>query len=229
MSVVSGFVQSGICSGKHFAAPASERTALILACTRSHRPKARMHCRVNDNASDRIVSPFEAVSSHESDSIPQLQLTSANIQVVLDQIRPMLQSDGGDVSLQSVDRYGNIRLVLEGACSSCSSSQTTMQLGIEKRLREAFGTQIGDIEAVEDPIMEALRQGVITAPMVDKLLDEVRPAVTAMGGVVEVEMVSGGEVSLTYSGPERLSKGIEMMLRDRLPTLEKVVFFPPDE
>eukprot|EP00184_Porphyridium_aerugineum_P006478 CAMPEP_0184696592 /NCGR_PEP_ID=MMETSP0313-20130426/3829_1 /TAXON_ID=2792 /ORGANISM="Porphyridium aerugineum, Strain SAG 1380-2" /LENGTH=260 /DNA_ID=CAMNT_0027155241 /DNA_START=45 /DNA_END=827 /DNA_ORIENTATION=- len=175
------------------------------------------------------ASDSTSTSTSTSTSDSTLPLTSENVRMVLEEVRPFLQSDGGDVSLQAIDRYGNIKLILEGACGSCSSSQTTMQLGIEKKLRERFGSQVGDVEAVEDPSLESLRQGIITAPMVDKILSEVRPAVMAMGGRVEVEMVQGNVVSLSYSGPPRLSKGVEMLLKDRIPKVEKVVFFPFDE
>lgn len=62
----------------------------------------------------------------------------------MDEIRPYLIADGGNVVLHEID--GNVvKLKLQGACGSCPSSVTTMKLGIERRLME----KIPEIVAVE--------------------------------------------------------------------------------
>lgn len=82
-----------------------------------------------------VATPYSAV---------ELPLTAENIESVLDEIRPYLIADGGNVALHEID--GNIvRLKLQGACGSCPSSVTTMKLGIERRLME----KIPEIVAVE--------------------------------------------------------------------------------
>jgi len=59
------------------------------------------------------------------------------INAVLDEIRPYLQSDGGDVTLVDyVD--GEVKVRLIGACSGCPSSTATLKNGIERRLKEAL-------------------------------------------------------------------------------------------
>ncbi|BAT82678.1 hypothetical protein VIGAN_03272700 [Vigna angularis var. angularis] len=74
----------------------------------------------------------------------ELPLTAENVESVLDEIRPYLIADGGNVALHEID--GNVvRLKLQGACGSCPSSVTTMKLGIERRLME----KIPEIVAVE--------------------------------------------------------------------------------
>ncbi|KVI11047.1 NIF system FeS cluster assembly, NifU, C-terminal [Cynara cardunculus var. scolymus] len=84
----------------------------------------------------------KAVATPES--AVELPLTAENIESVLDEIRPYLIADGGNVALHEID--GNIvRLKLQGACGSCPSSVTTMKLGIERRLME----KIPEIVAVE--------------------------------------------------------------------------------
>ncbi len=56
---------------------------------------------------------------------------------VLDEIRPYLQSDGGDVVfIDFLD--GVVTLQLIGACSGCPSSTATLKGGIERRLKEAL-------------------------------------------------------------------------------------------
>ncbi|XVE67460.1 hypothetical protein DITRI_Ditri08aG0163100 [Diplodiscus trichospermus] len=78
------------------------------------------------------------------DSALELLLTAENVESVLDEIRPYLIADGGNVALHEID--GNVvRLKLQGACGSCPSSVMTMKMGIEKRLME----KIPEIVAVE--------------------------------------------------------------------------------
>jgi Fe-S cluster biogenesis protein NfuA len=58
------------------------------------------------------------------------------VEAVLDQIRPMLQADGGDVDLINVTDEGVVQVHLQGACHSCPSSLSTLKLGIERLLME---------------------------------------------------------------------------------------------
>jgi len=58
------------------------------------------------------------------------------VQAVLEEIRPMLQADGGDVQLNEVTEEGVVKVTLTGACGGCPMSQMTLKNGIEKRLKE---------------------------------------------------------------------------------------------
>ena len=71
----------------------------------------------------------------ESSISEKLELTADNVELVLDEVRPYLIADGGDVELVEIDGLV-VRLKLNGACGSCPSSTTTMRMGIEKRLLE---------------------------------------------------------------------------------------------
>jgi Fe-S cluster biogenesis protein NfuA len=73
-----------------------------------------------------------------------LPLTVENVETVLNELRPYLMSDGGNVELVEVDGP-IVRLRLQGACGSCPSSTMTLRMGIERRLRE----MIPDIAEVE--------------------------------------------------------------------------------
>lgn len=53
---------------------------------------------------------------------------------VLDQIRPALQADGGDVELVDISDDGIVSVKLTGACGSCPMSTMTLKMGIEKNL-----------------------------------------------------------------------------------------------
>lgn len=69
------------------------------------------------------------------------------INKILDEIRPVLQADGGDVEfVDYVD--GVVKLRLRGACSGCPSAAVTLHQGIEARLKEKLPDVIG-VEAVD--------------------------------------------------------------------------------
>ncbi len=73
-----------------------------------------------------------------------LALTQDNVENVLDELRPFLMSDGGNVELVEID--GTIvKLRLQGACGSCPSSTMTLKMGIERRLREKI-PEIAEVE-----------------------------------------------------------------------------------
>ncbi len=55
---------------------------------------------------------------------------------VLDEIRPAIQGDGGDIELVDVDVDGVVRVRLLGACVGCPSSTLTLTIGVERNLRQ---------------------------------------------------------------------------------------------
>ena len=75
-----------------------------------------------------------------------LDLTSANVETVLDELRPYLMADGGNFELVEIDGP-IIRLRLQGACGSCPSSTMTLRMGIERKLRESI-PEIAEVEQV---------------------------------------------------------------------------------
>ncbi|NLT35498.1 MAG: NifU family protein [Gaiellales bacterium] len=61
------------------------------------------------------------------------------VEQALNQIRPALQGDGGDVELVDVDEAtGVVRVKLVGACGGCPMSQMTLKAGIERTLKQAI-------------------------------------------------------------------------------------------
>ena len=58
------------------------------------------------------------------------------VQAVIDEIRPYLQADGGDIELVSVEPDGVVRVRLRGACSCCPGARMTLQMGVERKLKE---------------------------------------------------------------------------------------------
>jgi Fe-S cluster biogenesis protein NfuA len=75
-----------------------------------------------------------------------LALTPENVETVLDELRPYLMADGGNVELVELDGPV-VKLRLQGACGSCPSSTMTLRMGIERRLRE-FIPEIAEVEQV---------------------------------------------------------------------------------
>ena len=57
------------------------------------------------------------------------------VEEVLDEIRPLLQADGGDLELIEVTGDGVVKVRLQGACGSCPFSQMTLKMGVEQVLR----------------------------------------------------------------------------------------------
>ena len=67
-----------------------------------------------------------------------------NIQKAINQIRPNLQADGGDVELVDVTDDGIVKVKLLGACRGCPMSQMTLKMGIEKYLKK----EVPDVKEV---------------------------------------------------------------------------------
>jgi Fe-S cluster biogenesis protein NfuA len=59
-----------------------------------------------------------------------------NVLKALDEIRPFLKSDGGDISLISIDEDKHVKVRLEGACTSCSVNQMTLRAGVETTIKK---------------------------------------------------------------------------------------------
>ena len=64
------------------------------------------------------------------------------VKKILEQVRPSLQADGGDVELVEVDDQGVVKVKLTGACGSCPMSQMTLKQGIERILKEKVSQNI---------------------------------------------------------------------------------------
>lgn len=67
-----------------------------------------------------------------------------NIEKALDEIRPFLQSDGGDITLISIDNENSVKVKLEGACVGCSVNQMTLKSGVEMTIKK-YAPQIEEV------------------------------------------------------------------------------------
>ena len=72
----------------------------------------------------------------------------ARIAGVIDQIRPMLQSHGGDIELLGFDEQtGIVSVQLQGACQGCPGAAMTLRMGVERRLKEHV-PEVQEVRAV---------------------------------------------------------------------------------
>ncbi|TVZ58008.1 Fe-S cluster biogenesis protein NfuA [Flavobacteriaceae bacterium MAR_2010_105] len=71
-----------------------------------------------------------------------------NIEKALDEIRPFLQSDGGNISLLSIEDDKLVRVQLEGDCVGCSVNQMTLKSGVEMTIKK-YAPQIEQVINVE--------------------------------------------------------------------------------
>lgn len=74
--------------------------------------------------------------------------TKMNVEKALDEIRPFLQSDGGDISLISIDNDTSVKVRLEGACIGCSVNQMTLKSGVEMTIKK-YAPQIEEVISVQ--------------------------------------------------------------------------------
>jgi len=164
-----------------------------------------------EDEEEGIISPFSKDGTLQSSSSDEfLPLTMKNVDLVLEEVRPYLISDGGNVSLEKIDSDNNIYLIMEGACGSCPSSTVTMKMGIERVLREKF-SDLGQVLQVTQE-----EETLLTEALVQKEIDRIAPAINAMGGKVEIRNVDPefGSVTVMFRGPNQIKMGIDLAIRD---------------
>lgn len=71
-----------------------------------------------------------------------------NVEKALDEIRPFLQSDGGDISLLSIENDKLVKVQLLGACVGCSVNQMTLKSGVEMTIKK-YAPQIEQVINIE--------------------------------------------------------------------------------
>ncbi len=67
-----------------------------------------------------------------------------NVEKALDEIRPFLQSDGGDIELISIDNDTSVKVKLQGACVGCTVNQMTLKSGVEMTIKK-YAPQIEEV------------------------------------------------------------------------------------
>lgn len=60
----------------------------------------------------------------------------STIEKALEEIRPFLNSDGGDITLVDIEEDKHVKVRLEGACTSCKINQMTLKAGVETTIKK---------------------------------------------------------------------------------------------
>jgi Fe-S cluster biogenesis protein NfuA len=68
------------------------------------------------------------------------------VKAVIEKVRPMLQSHGGDIEFVDMDG-GVVKVRLKGACAGCPAAQMTLSMGVERALKEEI-PEVTGVEAV---------------------------------------------------------------------------------
>ncbi|XP_048600182.1 nifU-like protein 3, chloroplastic isoform X2 [Brassica napus] len=151
-----------------------------------------------------------------------MPLTEENVERVLDEVRPALMADGGNVALHEIDGLVVV-LKLQGACGSCPSSSMTLKMGIESRLRD----KIPEIMSVEQ-FLEAETGGLeLNEENIEKVLAELRPYLSGTGGGgLELVEIDGYIVKIRLTGPAAgvmtVRVALTQKLRENIPSIGAV-------
>jgi Fe-S cluster biogenesis protein NfuA len=68
--------------------------------------------------------------------IEEIAMLEEQVKLALDNVRPSLQNDGGDVEFVSLSDEGIVSVKLTGACGDCPMAQMTLKMGIENYLKK---------------------------------------------------------------------------------------------
>lgn len=79
-----------------------------------------------------------------------IQDLTVKVNDALEQLRPFLNADGGDMELVEITQEGIVRVRLLGACSDCSMSMMTLKAGLEEAVKKA-APEIKAVEAINLP------------------------------------------------------------------------------
>ena len=79
---------------------------------------------------------MSAKASTTSESADTQASLHDRVVAVIDRIRPAVQSDGGDIELVGITDACVVQVRLHGACIGCPSSSMTLQMGVERNLKE---------------------------------------------------------------------------------------------
>ncbi|XAR51149.1 hypothetical protein NMG60_11005699 [Bertholletia excelsa] len=191
----------------------------ILSAKQNPFLRGRFHtrCFLGSNLTRRSINRAGIIVSPSC----VLPLTEENVEKVLDEVRPGLMADGGNVALHEIDGLVVV-LKLQGACGSCPSSTMTLKMGIETRLRD----KIPEIQAVEQ-ILDTETGLELNEENVEKVLSEIRPYLAGTGGgLLELIQIDDYVVKVRLSGPAArvmtVRVALTQKLREKMPTIAAV-------
>jgi Fe-S cluster biogenesis protein NfuA len=74
-------------------------------------------------------------------------MLNEKVESAIQDVRPSLQADGGDIEFVSVDESGKVLVKLKGACNGCPMAQMTLKEGVEKYLKSKI-PEVSSVESV---------------------------------------------------------------------------------
>ena len=77
----------------------------------------------------------------------QREQLTLRVKAALAELRPFLEADGGDITLDDISEKGVVRVRLHGACSNCSMSAMTMKAGVEEAIKRV-APEVVKVEAI---------------------------------------------------------------------------------
>jgi len=170
-------------------------------------------------STEPIISPFanqDTAEDNDDDSEEddyELPLTRENVEMVLDEMRPYLQSDGGNVRLAEIDGP-IVKLELQGACGTCPSSSMTMKMGLERKLKER-------IPEIAEVIQSMPSAPTLSEENIETVLDGVRPFLSVAGGKISIAAITGvgglqPVVSLKMEGSAASLQSVKIEIMQRI-------------
>ncbi len=175
---------------------------------------------------DNIISPFDSSAEEDgeggvstatytalpSDDEP-LDLTWENVDLVLEEMRPYLIQDGGNVAISEIDGP-IVRLELQGACGTCPSSTQTMKMGLERKLMER-------IPEIQEVIQAMPDTPDLNEEQINIVLDSVRPFLQVAGGTIDVDSITGEggiqpTITLKMEGSAASLNSVKLEIAQRL-------------
>jgi len=187
-------------------------------------------------AAPKFVSPFQDVADAMAKGLEEAssktdkgekermypKLTKENVDEALEEIRPYVINDGGNIEVVAVsEEDGIVAVRLLGACASCASSQATMKGGVESVLRKTFGDEIfKEVVNVSGDVGQAPPE--LTKEAVAAHLKSIEERVKGYGGVVKCLEVDGrkGNVVLGFRGPKPLAAATAQSLQKTFPFIK---------
>lgn len=107
-------------------------------------------------AADPAVPPAELSADDRRERLDALL-------AVIELMRPVVQQDGGDLALVSADVEGGVvEVMLQGSCSSCAVSSTTLQAGVTRILKDRLPwvTEVrGGVEEMDEELSASMGRG----------------------------------------------------------------------
>ncbi len=94
-----------------------------------------------------MTMPDKLIAATPLEQLPP-PTVNERVQRVLATLRPSIQWDGGDIQLVDISPEGVVSIRLLGACIGCPSSEATLKLGVERKIRDAV-PEIKQVIAIE--------------------------------------------------------------------------------